>query len=134
MASLRTVGRFTCITAVIVAAGVSLSTFAQLKSSGGEMESRPDRKNDSGPMQVGRLRDRGPGLMGRVAWGQTGALRLVLLRWPPPGERADRMLRVRIVNEGDQTFTVQPSDTWAVRTEKGTAISATRKGASPDES
>src|SRR5262249_55275058 len=104
------------------------------KSAGGELDSRTDRKNGTGAMLIGKARDRGPGLMGRVAWGQTGAIRLVLLRWPPPGERTDRALRVRIINEGEQTFTVQPGDTWTVRTEQGTAIPATRPGGGAEES
>jgi len=136
MASLRYFLRIACpLVAAIAAVHVSAPSLAQVKSSGGEAEARVNRVDNGVAGAIpSRSRDRGPGLMGRVVWGDAGALRLVLLRWPPPGERIDRSLRVRIVNEGTNTFTIQPADTWAVRTEKGASIAATRKGASPGES
>src|SRR5262245_21382536 len=103
MASLRAVRRFAAA-AGIAAAFVCSPAGAQVKSTTTMETSRTDRPEEAGPAVVGKSRDRGPGLMGRAVWGQTGALRLVLLRWPPPGAKTDRSLRVRIVNEGEEPF------------------------------
>src|SRR5213593_5093525 len=76
----------------------------------GEPQPQLERKNETaGGAYAPKPRDRGPGLSGRATWGQGGAVRIVLLQWPPPGEKADLKLRVRFVNEGEENFLMQPS-------------------------
>ncbi|PYT06474.1 MAG: hypothetical protein DMF49_10935 [Acidobacteria bacterium] len=94
----------------------------------GEAQPQLERKNETaGGAYAPKPRDRGPGLSGRATWGQGGAVRIVLLQWPPVGEKSDLRMRVRFVNEGQEDFTLEPADSWAVRTEKGTRIGASRR-------
>jgi len=106
---------------------------AQVK--GGERESQVSHEptESGGGAYARKPRERARGLSGRATWGKDGAIRIVLLRWPQPGERRDLSMKVRVMNEGSEDFVLQTSDEWAVRTEKAARIVAAWRRDSPEE-